>query len=76
MVNLEIIHQFVNRVVRFFALVAFGLVVSDSNADVRFKPKAMPKDPRYFGKHPTGTTGFGYGELNGAKPLDEPWHVR
>ena len=44
--------------------------------DVRFQPKAMPKDPRYFGKHPTGTTGFGYGELNGAKPLDEPWHVR
>ena len=39
MVNLEIIHQFVNRVVRLFALIAFGLVVSDSNADVRFKPK-------------------------------------
>ena len=39
MVNLKIIHQFVNRVVRLFALIAFGLVVSDSNADVRFKPK-------------------------------------
>ena len=22
------------------------------------------------------TTGIGYGELNGAKPLTEPWHVR
>jgi hypothetical protein len=39
MVNLEIIHQVVNRVFRLFALVAFGFVVFDSNADVRFKPK-------------------------------------
>jgi hypothetical protein len=23
-----------------------------------------------------GTTGAGYGELNGAKPLDEDWHNR
>jgi hypothetical protein len=25
---------------------------------------------------PGGTTGAGYGELNGAKPLTEPWHIR
>ena len=44
--------------------------------DVRFQPKSMDKDLRYFGENPTGTTGFGYGELNGAKPLNEPWHLR
>jgi hypothetical protein len=46
------------------------------SCDVRFQPEADPTDPRYFGPHPTGTTGVGYGELNGAKPLTEPWHVR
>ena len=35
-----------------------------------------PLDPRYFGPDPGGTFGGGYGELNGAKPLDEPWHRR
>ena len=39
MVDLGKIHQVVNRVVRLFTLVAFGLVVSDLNGDVRFKPK-------------------------------------
>ena len=39
MVDLKKIHQVVNRVVRLFTLVAFGLVVSDLNGDVRFKPK-------------------------------------
>ena len=46
------------------------------SCDVRFQPAADPTDPRYFGAEPTGTTGAGYGELNGAKPLTEPWHVR
>ena len=44
--------------------------------DVRFQPDEDGKDPRYFGSNPTGTTGSGYGELNAAKPLDEPWHIR
>ena len=46
------------------------------SCDVRFQPEADPTDPRYFGPNPTGTTGAGYGELNGAKPLTDPWHVR
>lgn len=44
--------------------------------DVRFQPAADPLDPRYFGPNPSGTTGAGYGELNGAKPLTDSWHVR
>ncbi len=44
--------------------------------DVRFQPACEPRDPRYFGVNPGGTTGAGYGELNGAKPLTESWHVR
>ena len=44
--------------------------------DVRYQPKDEPKDPRYFGDNPSGTTGMGYGELNAAKPLTEDWHVR
>ena len=35
-----------------------------------------PVAERYVGPNPRGTTGIGYGELNGAKPLTEPWHVR
>lgn len=46
------------------------------SCDVRFQPAADPTDPRYFGPRPTGTTGAGYGELNGAKPLTEDWHQR
>jgi hypothetical protein len=46
------------------------------SCDIRFQPEADPMDPRYFGPNPGGTTGAGYGELNGAKPLTEPWHVR
>ena len=46
------------------------------SCDVRWQPKADPMDERYFGPNPTGTTGSGYGELNGAKPLTEPWHRR
>lgn len=44
--------------------------------DVRYQPVSEALDPRYFGADPTGTTGAGYGELNGAKPLTEPWHTR
>jgi hypothetical protein len=46
------------------------------SCDIRFQPEADLVDPRYFGPDPTGTTGAGYGELNGAKPLTESWHVR
>ena len=46
------------------------------SCDVPFQPVADPTDPRYFGPHPTRTTGIGYGELNGARPLTEPRHVR
>jgi len=46
------------------------------SCDVRFQPESEPRDPRYFGPNPGGTTGAGYGELNGAKPLTEDWHQR
>ncbi|MBL8699855.1 MAG: phytanoyl-CoA dioxygenase family protein [Alphaproteobacteria bacterium] len=46
------------------------------STDVRWQPARLPTDPRYFGDNPTGTTGAGYAELNGAKPLDVNWHVR
>ena len=46
------------------------------SVDVRWQPASEPVDDRYFGKNPAGTTGAGYGELNGAKPLTEPWHTR
>ena len=44
--------------------------------DVRYQPTSEPTDPRYFGLNPGGTTGAGYGELNGARPLTEDWHMR
>ena len=46
------------------------------SCDVRWQPAADPVDPRYVGPNPAGTTGEGYGELNGAKPLTEDWHTR
>ena len=46
------------------------------SCDVRYQPASEALDPRNFGAEPSGTTGAGYGELNGAKPLTEPWHVR
>jgi hypothetical protein len=46
------------------------------SCDVRWQPRSMPIDERYFGDDPPGTTGLGYGELNGAKPLTQEWHVR
>jgi len=46
------------------------------SCDLRWQGKSMPADERYFGPDPGGTTGAGYRELNGAKPLDQPWHIR
>ena len=46
------------------------------SCDVRWQPADLPLDERYFGAHPGGTTGAGYGELVGAKPLTQEWHVR
>lgn len=46
------------------------------SCDVRFQPAADAFDDRYMGDDPAGTTGAGYGELNGAKPLTEDWHTR
>lgn len=46
------------------------------SCDVRWQPAADEIDPRYVGPNPAGTTGSGYGELNGAKPLTQPWHTR
>jgi len=46
------------------------------SCDVRWQPASLPLDERYFGDNPPGTTGVGYGELNGAKPLTQEWHVR
>jgi len=46
------------------------------SCDIRWQPARLPIDERYFGPEPTGTTGAGYGELNGAKPLTVEWHVR
>ncbi len=46
------------------------------SCDLRWQPASLPLDDRYFGNPPKGTTGVGYGELNGAKPLTQDWHVR
>jgi len=46
------------------------------SCDVRWQPSTDPVDPRYCGENPPGTTGAGYGELNGAKPLTADWHTR
>ncbi len=46
------------------------------SCDVRWQPARLPIDARYVGPNPAGTTGAGYGELNGAKPLNVDWHVR
>ena len=46
------------------------------SCDVRWQPATLPVDERYFGVNPVGTTGAGYGELVGAKPLTQEWHVR
>ena len=46
------------------------------SCDVRWQAQALPVDERYVGSPPGGTTGASYGELAGAKPLTEAWHVR
>jgi len=46
------------------------------SCDVRWQPQSLPLDERYFGANPGGTTGAGYGELVGAKPLTQEWHTR
>lgn len=46
------------------------------SCDLRWQPASRPLDGRYFGADPPGTTGAGYAELNGAKPLTQDWHVR
>lgn len=46
------------------------------SCDVRWQPQSLPLDMRYFGPNPGGTTGAGYAELVGAKPLTQEWHVR
>lgn len=46
------------------------------SCDVRYQAASAALDARYFGPDPAGTTGVGYGELVGAKPLTESWHIR
>ncbi len=46
------------------------------SCDLRWQPASLPADERYVGPDPSGTTGAGYAELNGAKPLTQDWHVR
>lgn len=46
------------------------------SCDARWQAASLAVDERYMGAHPAGTTGAGYAELNGAKPLTEQWHVR
>jgi ectoine hydroxylase-related dioxygenase (phytanoyl-CoA dioxygenase family) len=46
------------------------------SCDARWQAARLDIDERYMGDRPQGTTGAGYAELNGAKPLTEQWHVR
>ena len=46
------------------------------SCDARWQAASLDIDERYMGDRPHGTTGAGYAELNGAKPLTEQWHVR
>lgn len=44
------------------------------SCDVRYQPAADPfDDPRYFGTDPTGSNGGSYGDMKGAKPMNEAW---
>jgi ectoine hydroxylase-related dioxygenase (phytanoyl-CoA dioxygenase family) len=44
------------------------------SCDVRYQPASDPfDDERYFGASPSGSHGGGYGDMKGAKPLNEPW---
>jgi len=59
---------------------SFDQIASDTgvrfSCDVRYVSNEVTLDDRYFGPNPKGISGGGYGELNGAKPLNEEWHVR
>lgn len=47
------------------------------SVDVRYQPTSEPADdPRFFGPHPLGAKGAGYGEQKAAQPLGTPWVVR
>lgn len=47
------------------------------SVDVRYQPAQSPHDdPRYFGSHPIGAKGGGYGEQKAAQPLGTPWAQR
>ena len=44
------------------------------SCDLRYQLEVDPfDDERYFGSHPTGSNGGGYGDMKGAKPLTDPW---
>ena len=47
------------------------------SVDVRYQPAAdRADDPRFFGPHPMGAKGGGYGEQKAAQPLGTPWVAR
>jgi len=46
------------------------------SCDARWQLADLPVDERYMEPDVSGTTGTGYAELNGARPLTEQWHVR
>lgn len=47
------------------------------SVDVRYQPEAEPADDaRFFGTHPVGGKGAGYGEQKAAQPLGTPWVAR
>jgi len=70
-------------VIIFEQLLLHGSMDSDTttnrsrmSCDVRYQPASKELDDRYFGKDPKGISGGGYGELNGAKPLNAKWRTR
>ncbi len=50
--------------------------LEDSSAFANDGAELKRRLETHSGPNPGGTTGVGYGELNGAKPLTEPWHTR
>ena len=43
------------------------------SCDLRYQPESAPRDEVFFGDSPSGVTGNGYADLNGAKPLTVTW---
>jgi Phytanoyl-CoA dioxygenase (PhyH) len=43
------------------------------SCDLRYQPESAPRDEVFFGDSPSGVTGNGYADLNGAKPLTAIW---